>query len=409
MHLYFIKPPSQEQSYRYGQNIKSALRLMKDIAERGIDPRIMGVAVTNGCDHNCRFCFFDSVPLRKARYIGMEAISVASEKLGLLQPVSLTGGEPLDHPNIVRLARWTGGRIPTTNGFSLIESEEECVRTLKPILDKIMGVSFHAHGRENPGRLLVMKQMLLHGITPEAGFIAELGEEEKLLHAWLATLMKILRDPDIRVALADPKVGDAFVRLFGVGKDSTLRLSLLERSGKGADLNGLNVSSLSINELLFENGVQEALHYTLLLPDGSLVPNLFYYYLARKPGPHVFANITDPADAIRSKLQASVIGFIDRALSRDDAQMRNEVVAHYENCDSRIASFTFFISLLKERETRIMLSMIKHEVSSLTGRPFVSLADVSNAELDAYIRKHVNSFKEDSLWYIQLPHSRVEE
>lgn len=408
MQLYFLKEPSKSVLNGYGQNIQSALRAMKAEAEKGIDRRISSIAVTDGCNHGCRFCFFNAVPLHRAKYIGMEAIQLASETLGFVQPIALTGGEPLDHPNIVRLLRFTRGHLPTTNGFSLIESEEECVATLRPILRKIQGVSFNVHDTpNNPGRILVMKQLLLHGITPEVGFVAELGEEEKLLRGWIKTLHLLVTDPELRTAFHDPKVRTAFLKLFGMNRDSVLRLSLLERSGKGANLEGLDVRSLSMNELIFENGIQESVHYTLMLPNGDLIPNLFYYYLAREPGLHIFANICDPLPVIQSGLQHAVRGFLAERLARDEDDVRNEVHAHYENADARITSFMFFFTLLKKPEIRSLLQIIKDEFAESLGLPssFTTLADVSNVELDAYRDTRARYFIRDALWYIQLPYT----
>lgn len=404
----FINEPTSLQLRTYSTNIRDTLTAMKRKAEGGLNPAVDMVTVTTGCNHGCRFCFANAVPRSKGQDITVDVLRKASATVKVRLPLSLTGGEPLDHPHIAAMARSSPNiTIPFTNGFSIpvTSREREILSMVAPLIGAI---SFSVHDHKNPGRDEVIKFFLICGHTPMIQFLAEPGKEKELFSGWADLLLRLLDDRQLQAVFAHPVISQSFYSLVGVYPVLTGEVRAIYRSGRGVNLQGTDLEPLSFNSFSVRKGILESLNYTHLLPDGRLAPSFLACHTMRDPRTQILAHIDDPVDQTTARLKDVILTHISTRLDRSDAQFEQEVRDHFECLDVRLATGVDFFMALLDPQIKAKLMEVKRRMASLLGVPsdyFETFVDKSEATIRDSCSQLIESSKANGLYYLDDPFS----
>lgn len=116
-------------------------------------PELLDVAITNFCEHGCKFCYRQST--RKGKHISLDDLQCVigqAKELGVLQ-IALGGGNPNQHPQFVEILQMIrrAGIVPsyTSNGEGLTDDILQATRrncgamalSLYPPFDRYEGLT----------------------------------------------------------------------------------------------------------------------------------------------------------------------------------------------------------------------------------------------------------------------------
>jgi hypothetical protein len=318
--------------------IKESLELAKDEAKKGVDTSIVGVMTTTGCHHACKHCGECAPAYEKGQVITLDTIHKARQTLGFNTP-NLTGGEPLDHPQILEILDVTEGRVEITNGFSPFVHPKENWST---ILDGVVfdgSVSFQIFDRWNgvsEGRDAVIKYLILNASECNVRLIAIPSNVKDTIIAWAKTILRLLSDEQVLESLrTDTFSRDLFSGLPCIGDVS---ISTVLKTGRGqllSDALWSNRISCSLNLPDFSKPLDPEdapFGGTFLDPNGTLGA----YFLACNHWFHhkkarIGATIHDDVDMVQERLVRKLVDYFEEKLQRDDAIFESELFRMADN------------------------------------------------------------------------------
>jgi len=163
-------------------------------------PREVMFAVTNACNISCRTCAFGKVPRSEQRFVATNVLGPVLDHLreGGVRMVSITGGEPLLHPEFLRICQEIDERgmmisYIATNGTLL---DEAVAHGLSGLNVNIVGLSVDPVDGDGWGitrgldieRTIPRAKRLLddHGIECYAGVV--LGRHTRDVHALMGKI-----------------------------------------------------------------------------------------------------------------------------------------------------------------------------------------------------------------------------
>lgn len=346
-------PPPREELL-IAHRLRKQLAKLKDCIEE-MPPknvRIKGIITNTTCAHGCRHCGVSCGEYSEDWAIRLSVVEEARKSGLLRRDAVLSGGEPLDHPEIVELAGRFGGNIDVTNGFSGSTGKISGRRRILEGLDDAItrtGISLHALDRwegRNSGRDEVLSYLSGNGYMPTVRVITEGGKEKEAARALFWAIGSMLEDKKVRERARESVSPESvpFVRLEGNS------VSIVSKFGRGRRLDGLLTENLSLQSdivnLLLEERLEEVrrkLGGTFLMPDGRLVSAfmLLDYFSAVDVG-----SIGDSPERLRANLREALLDFTRCKLGRSVERSREEIRESFRNADriseSRIAFWQAF-------------------------------------------------------------------
>ena len=387
-----LRNPSKSELLLYAWQLREKLSHMTVLAET-ISPLVHSIMVTTECDHGCRFCYLPSVPRARGGSISLETIRKAIVTLGLYKSPVLTGGEPLDHPDIVAIATATNGKIDFTNGFSTEIQPQHCIEILNAISGRIQAVSFSIHEKDagaNSGRDIVLKHAILTRTEPyRIKFLVEFGKGYEILDAWLDTLLTMVHDEQIQSAMmVDGRVSEHIAALPGI-QQINFNFSPIAKVGRGLKLNGTYVGDeISFIPESFDM-VDEIVGGSVLYPDGRLAS--LFLQCSGQMTTNIFATLDDTPTVQERALRSMLHEYLSEKLTRSDAEFEREALHYFERRYQLLNFLIDFLSAFKRHEIRKKLVEIKHEIAKAIGTSserFKTLADrLSDRVIDEEIKK----------------------
>lgn len=337
-------PPREELLVVH--RLRKQLAKLKDCIENTPpkNVRIKGIMTNTTCAHGCRHCGVSCGEYSEGRAISLDTIERAGRTGLLRRDVILSGGEPLDHPEILEMAPRFHGNIDVTNGFSGSSGGPlERQHILRGMGDAIARteISVHALDRwegKNHGRDEVISYLVGEGYTPLVRVITEAGKEMEAARALFWSIGRILENEKIRERAREIVSwgGIPFVKLIGNS------VSLVSKFGRGMLLRGLLTENLSIQgdimKLLREDRMEKVrgkLGGTFLMPDGTLVSAFMLcdYFAKVEVG-----SVDDSQERLRANLREALLDFVERRLGRSVGESRDEIRESFENANRISAS-----------------------------------------------------------------------
>jgi hypothetical protein len=401
-----IKTPTSTEMQAYRAGIRQYAGRMLESAKKGVGSSIHAVMVSDSCGHRCDFCAVHASSMEKGKSITLELLNEAASKLAIFAPTLITGGEPLDHPDIEVIAdRLPISIISFTNGFSNVEPER-CVGVLNKIGRLLGQISYHANDRYgeegNTGRLLVLKYMLLTGREFPLKFLVKFGEERKLLLSWLDTLEALVFDEQVQSAIQNQRVLNAVLGLPLV-KQTNFQVTPILRGTLDSDLKLISHGGRTITRGLAEIPPADAVHGIMLLPDGRLNPYLFPCRYLVDPKEMAFASICDDKDVIKKRLREMVLAYIGPMANRTDAELDEEVLRHASHLEKIADMVVGLHSLLKTQEVRLKILGIHRELARVLGINFTADEHtiIPDSVCDKLIQEEIEHYNLHGLDYIK--------
>ena len=365
-----------------------------------VSPSVHSIMVTTECDHGCRFCYLPSVPRGRGGSISLETIQKAIVTLGLYKSPVLTGGEPLDYPDIAAIATATNGKIDFTNGFSTEIQPQHCVEILNAISDRIQAVSFSIHEKDagaNPGRDIMLKHAILTRPEPyKLKFLVEFGKGYELLDAWLDTLLTMVHDEQIQGAMKEDtrvssnigRVSNHIAALPGI-QQINFNFSPIAKVGRGLKLNGTYVGDeISFMSETFDP-VDEILGGSVLYPDGRLAS--LFLQCSCQMTTNIFATLDDAPKVQERALRFMLHEYLSEKLARSDAEFEREARHYFERKSQMLNFLIDFLSTFRRPDIKKKLVEIKDAIAKAIGKSperFKTVADrLSDRVIAAEIKK----------------------
>ncbi|HIH22276.1 TPA: radical SAM protein [Candidatus Micrarchaeota archaeon] len=392
-----LPKPSEGFKRRTIEFLRGALTITKKNVEAGLDSKVVGIMTTTGCHHRCAHCGEASPPYEKGKIISLDTVRAAGEKLGF-ENVCLTGGEPLDHPDIVQIQLLTKGNIYATNGFSpFVHPREKWAAILKE-LDFGSHISFHLFDRWNginEGRDAAIKYLLINGKDVVMAFLTTPQNVKETLIAWLKTISRILDDAEmlrtpataveLGYSLANLpivgfspvcspvwKTGMASKGFEGIWSENVTVLSRADDS-RERDLKGFSNSNGQVNGILLE-------------PSGDLgswflsCPNWMEHKRAR-----IGSSITDSKETIASRLTETVLRFFTENLDRKEEDWKREVEQLVDNTAMCIEILRRQLHTYSDAGFTEALAGLKEKLQSL-GLKEADVPNLSSERVDSVVQ-----------------------
>ncbi|MEK6979111.1 MAG: radical SAM protein [Candidatus Micrarchaeota archaeon] len=365
-----LRNPSKAQLGAHTWQLREKLGHMVVLAET-VSPRVHSIMVTTGCDHGCRFCYLPSVPHGRGESISLETIRKAIVTLGLYKSPVLTGGEPLDHPDIAAIVTATNGKIDFTNGFSTEIQPQRCVEILNKVSNRIQAVSFSIHEKDagsNPGRDIVLKHAVLTRPEPYTlKFLVEFGKGYEILDAWLDTLLTLVCDKQIQSAMRENvSVSNHIAALPGI-QLINFNPSPIAKVGRGLKLDGIYVGDeISFIPEAFDS-VDKIIGGSVLFPDGRLAS--LFLQCSGQMTTNIFATLDDAPDVQKRALRSMLNEYLSEKLARSDEAFEREA-HHYFEREFQLLNFLIeFLSTFRRPDIKKKLVEIKDAIAKAIGIP----------------------------------------
>ena len=146
-----IRRPTDSQRKKMVAKFMYGLGAVEGIAKKLSYVKIQAISTDSACGHGCRHCGNCTRPKNQSDPILLEDIKLAKGRGLIGWGAQLTGGEPLDHPqieDIFDMLADLGMFLGATNGFSERERWYEQHKEILEVAGRFISeVSFHTFDR----------------------------------------------------------------------------------------------------------------------------------------------------------------------------------------------------------------------------------------------------------------------
>ncbi|MFA5049798.1 MAG: radical SAM protein [Candidatus Micrarchaeia archaeon] len=371
--------------------------------------KVGAIVVNQGCAHQCSFCMASVPYFNEKLLLPLEIIRMAKARIDFATDILLTGGEPLEHPEIIKIAEMcSNGFSIVTNGFSgegiPKDKWQETLNSLNGIKDGVIEVSFHLLDRwkgNKPGRNIILKNKIFDTAKFCARLLCELGSEQQTITTYLNTILDILettfKSRYCKVNAFGYQIleGTMINELYSLPVLPLLPL-IIQKVGKGKDMVGLsNTNNIlpSLRKRYFSNSLNiiesttDEISKLILLTNGKLLPAcLSLDGTTYDDEEYIIGTVDDSHEKLVQNLKEAIKRYCDREKDISNDRLESNILESIEDNRLQIESYLMVLEILGDPKINELINNIER-YCDLRGR--VNMPNLDPSLVTAYtITKH---------------------